>query len=339
MRGKTGCHYQDTAAMPSHRSDHVTILLASYQGAAYLGQQLISLARQTHTEWSLIVSDDGSTDGTREIVMEFAAGQPEGRVRLIEGPRAGATQNFLHLLDAAPDGAMVGFCDQDDVWLSDKLARAVAFLRSHDGPAHYAARTLICDDNLALLTESRRFSRPLGFRNALVQACMAGNSSVFNAPAAALLKSALPAARAVRILSHDWWAYQVTAGAGGALFHDPHPVLHYRQHGRSEVGRNDTIRAMGSRLVQLFTGDYGMWLAVNHTALQGARPLLTAGNREILDRFGEALREPGPIAARRLWELGLYRQTRPGTVAFYAAAASGRLSKSPYGLDTGGATG
>lgn len=146
---------------------HVTILLASFQGAAFLGQQLRSIADQTHRNWSLILSDDGSTDGTQDIAARFAASRPAGQVRVIDGPSAGATQNFLHLLQTAPEGA-IAFCDQDDVWFPDKLARAVDALRPHDGPAHYAARTVICDETLKPLTGSRHFRRPFGFRNALI---------------------------------------------------------------------------------------------------------------------------------------------------------------------------
>ena len=258
-------------------------------------------------------------------MQEFAATQPAGRVSLIEGPCAGATQNFLNLLTAAPSDAFIAFCDQDDVWLPHKLEYATDTLRTLDGPAHYAARTIICDRDLKPLVTSRAFTRPLGFQNALVQACMAGNTSVFNPAATQILKSAAPAAQAAGILSHDWWAYQIASGAGATIYHDLRPVLHYRQHGASEVGRNDTIRAMAARLAKLFAGDFGKWLSRNQQALQAAYSLLTPENRVLLDRFGEALNMPGPTAARQINRLGLYRQTRAGTVALLGAALLGRL--------------
>ena len=79
----------------------VTILLASYRGARFIGAQLDSIAAQTHRDWQLIVSDDGSDDGTPEIVAKFAASRPAAQVQLVEGPGRGATQNFLHLLSIA----------------------------------------------------------------------------------------------------------------------------------------------------------------------------------------------------------------------------------------------
>lgn len=305
----------------------VTILLAAYRGARFIGAQLDSIAAQTCRDWNLIVSDDGSDDGTRDIVASFAASRMPGQVRLIDGPGKGATQNFLHLLSVAPQG-ILAFCDQDDVWLPDKLAHAVEALALHDGPAHYAARTIITDADLNPIVPSRHFRRPLGFRNALVQAIMAGNTSVFNAPAAAILQRCVAPAKAQGIESHDWWAYQITSGAGAALMHDPRPALLYRQHPKSEMGRNDTLRAMSQRIQMLLAGDYGGWLAENHAALDAVRSELLPQNRAILDCFGAALRQPGALAATTLARTGLYRQTRTGSAALLTAALLGRLRQS-----------
>ena len=302
----------------------VTILLASYRGARFIGAQLDSIAAQTHRDWQLIVSDDGSDDGTPKIIADFAASRPAGQVRIVRGPSRGATQNFLHLLSIAPDGP-IAFSDQDDVWFPDKLARALAALSHHQGPAHYAARTVIADHDLRPLAPSRHFRRPLGFRNALVQAIMAGNTSVFNAPAAAILRRCVGPAQQHDLEAHDWWAYQVTAGAGAALIHDAVPALLYRQHPQSVMGRNDTVKALSQRVGMLLAGEYGAWLAANHAALQVVRSELLPENRRILDRFGALLQRPGPVAAKELARLGIYRQTGTGTAALYAAALAGRL--------------
>lgn len=303
----------------------VQILMATYQGGRFLQEQLHSIGAQRYTNWRLFVSDDGSWDNTRDLVASFAAQVGHGRVHLIEGPRQGATQNFLHLIQQAPENRMLAFCDQDDVWHPDKLAFAVESLGEIKGPAHYAARTIITDEKLAPVAQSRRFNRPLTFRNALVQACMAGNTSVFNPDAAALLKSGVEAARLAKIESHDWWAYQLTSGAGAAIIHDPRPMLMYRQHSQAEMGRNDTISAMAKRLGKLFAGDYGSWVGANLAALSQCRALLTTENRQVLDGVVAALQCRGPFAAQRLRRLGLYRQTTAGTVALLAATTMGRL--------------
>ncbi len=304
---------------------HVVILLATFQGAPHLPVQLDSLAKQTHEDWSLIVSDDGSTDGTVQIVDDFAKRMPAGRVTRVSGPGAGATYNFLSLLERVPDGAMAAFCDQDDLWLPEKLQRAVTALAPCAGPAHYAARTIITDSALRPLAPSRRFLRPLGLRNALVQAVMAGNASVFNPVAVDLLRQALPHAKRAGILSHDWWAYQVTAAFGASLIHDHQPVLLYRQHDRSEVGRNDTLPALAARLRQLLAGEFGSWMRANQASLAPLVPLMPVESRRVLEQLEIMLHASGPHALRAMRRGGFYRQTRAATAALAMSALSGAL--------------
>lgn len=306
---------------------HVVILLASYQGAAHIATQLDSIAAQTHRNWSLIVSDDGSRDETCRIVQNFAQHWP-GRVTLVQGPGKGATQNFLSLIQHAPRDAMMAFCDQDDVWLPEKLEHAVAWVSAQTGPAHYAARTIITDMQLTPLTGSRHFRRPLGFRNALVQAVMAGNASVFNAEATRLLQQAVGFAREAGVVSHDWWAYQVTSGVGAALWHDPRPALLYRQHDRSEVGRNDTLPALTARMRKLLAGEFGAWMAANQASIAPIRDQLMPQNRIIFDQVNDMLSQPGPKALLTMRQAGLYRHTRAGTIALAATIAAGRVRQS-----------
>lgn len=306
-------------------SARVMIGLGSYDGARFLAAQLDSLAAQTWTRWRLVVSDDGSTDGTRDIVARFAAAHPTRDVQLIEGPRQGATRNFLHLVDQAAPDEWLAFCDQDDVWLPERLDRGMAQIGGTSGPAATASRTIICDDELRPLAPAPLFSRPAGFRNALVQACLPGNTFLANPDAVAILKAGAGAAAAAGVVSHDWWAYQLLSGAGATIIRDPARTVLYRQHRGNVMGRNDTMRARLARVALLGAGAYGQWLHDNCTALQGGRDLLTAENTGHLDRFQAALQAPGPAAAGRLMRLGVYRQTRAGTAALLAAALAGRL--------------
>lgn len=305
----------------------VTILLAVYNGGPHLSEQLDSIAAQDCGDWRLVISDDGSTDDSRAICAAFQTRYGAERVWLIDGPRAGATPNFLHLIQTAPADVPLAFSDQDDVWLPQKMSRAAAHLAGRTDPVLYCARTMICDENLQNRTPSRRFARPHGFRNALVQACTPGNSSVFNPAAAALLKRSADAALQHAIEAHDWWAYQVISGAGGEVIFDAEPALLYRQHARNVMGRNDTVSGRRRRLGMLMGGDYGGWLAANADALQDLGSLLTPENRKLLGEFRQMLNLPGPSALRQLRRLGLYRQTVGGDIALALAAAAGRLRR------------
>ncbi len=305
-------------------SQNVTILMALYNGAAHLQEQLDSFTAQDHLHWDLLVSDDGSRDSGPEIVARYPGAGKQHAIRLIEGPSQGSARNFLHLIEQAPPGP-IAFSDQDDLWHPDKLSRAMRAISTASGPAIYSARTTICDENLRPLKGARRFEGPFGFRNALVQCATAGNTIVLNAEGAALLRRAAPAAARADIPAHDWWAYQIITGAGGQVLRDDAEVLLYRQHSANLMGRNDTPLAAAVRLQKLFAREFGGWLRRNIIALDGARDLLTEESRKLLDEFSAALAKSGPLAAMRLRQLGIHRQTRTGTAALMAAAAAGRL--------------
>ncbi len=122
--------------MPNDAS--VAILLATYNGAAFIGEQLRSLVEQTAGPIDLIISDDGSTDGTIDAVDQAVGEWP----LLLNGPRKGFHENFRHLILHAPlDDDFYAFCDQDDVWQKEKLAAAIAALEAlpADVPGSIAA--------------------------------------------------------------------------------------------------------------------------------------------------------------------------------------------------------
>lgn len=303
----------------------ITIALATFQGARFLRSQLNSFNAQTFADWDLLISDDGSTDDTLQICKEFAASHHDNRVSLITGPGRGATNNFLHLIERANPDHWLALSDQDDVWTADKLARAAQFLNDQSGPAVYAARTTICDEALRPLAPAPAYIRPLSFRNALIQACLPGNTTVLNQAAAALLRRAAASARTAGIISHDWWIYQLLSAAGAAMMRDRAQVVLYRQHPENVMGRNDSPRARAARLTMLVDGTFADWLGRNQAALLPVQELLTCESRDVLHRFGAALRRAGPVTMAEFLGMGLYRQTRGGTIAIMAAALSGRL--------------
>lgn len=305
----------------------VLVGLGLYNGAEHLTAQLDSIARQDHEDWRLIVSDDGSSDEGPAMVREFAARHPAGRVRLVDGPRGGATRNFLSMMALPEAGEFLALADQDDVWRPDKLSRALAALAARPQAGLYGARTTICDENLVPLAPARHFRGPFNFRNALVQAVTAGNTCVLTPAAIRVAARAAPAAMEVGVESHDWWLYQIISGAGMGVIRDDAEVLFYRQHGDNLKGRNDTLPAMTARLAQLFEGSYGAWLQANVAALRDARDLLAPENQALLAGFDQALSQPGWRTVRTFARLRLRRQTWAGTAALYAAALVGRLQR------------
>ena len=306
--------------------DHVCILLGLRNGAENLDAQLTSIAEQSHKDWSLIVSDDGSSDDWFPIVSRFAEAHAPGRTWVTRGPEKGYACNFLGLAcQAGPMVPYAAFCDQDDVWLWYKLARAIALLKEvNEGvPALYVSRTMVCDSDLRQLRPSLSFERPPGFGNALVQSIGGGNTMVLNRAALDILQDSAP--RAAGIVSHDWWAYQLITGAGGTVRYDQTPTVLYRQHGQNLIGANDTLAASFSRMKRLVRGQFQQWNAANAKALERARPWLTAEAIETLEHFQSARQGSLPNRLRSLHRSGIKRQRRRGTAALWLAAILNKL--------------
>lgn len=213
-------------------NDAAVILLATYNGETYLREQIESLLGQTHKNLRILVRDDGSTDATRSILAFYAAQYPDV-FQVLEGPNLGFVGNFLALIAAAPrDAGTYFFCDQDDVWLPEKVAAACARLREIKGPALYFGRLSVVDAVLRPLHLSPRMERwSLG--NALLESLATGCTIAFNPAALKLFQSVTPAAD--RIVAHDWWVYLIIS-ALGTLVYDPEPHILYRQHGGNSLG-------------------------------------------------------------------------------------------------------
>lgn len=313
-----------TSDMPSP-APHVRILMATLNGARHLEAQLASIAAQTHRDWSLWVSDDGSTDDTLRIVEAFGRHHP---VRLVAGPRRGTgAQNFLSLLNHPdlPPGP-VALADQDDVWLKGKLARALRRMAraSEEAPSRpvlYAAESMLTDDTLRRQRISRASGARAGFANALVQNLFGGHTTVINAEALALIRKAgAPSG----VGFHDWWIYQLVAGAGGGLVLDPWPMALYRQHGGNELGASGGVTGAQRRMQMLLRRDFRRIMAAQADALAEVAGLLTPEAQATLAAF-RAAPASGPGRVAMLRRLGIVRASHAGTAAFLTAALLGRM--------------
>jgi len=287
----------------------IAILLCTYNGARFLPVQLASLAGQSFTNWRLFVSDDGSGDRTLAIMAEHKERLGTAPVDVRNGPRQGFVKNFLTLTcDPSLSFDYYAYCDQDDVWEPDKLARAVERLsgRPPHIPAMYCSRTMLIDDEGRTLGYSRAYRRKPSFHNALVQSIASGNTIVFNEAARRLL---MICGSAAKIPSHDWWTYLLTSGAGGEVYYDQIPQVRYRMHGENVIGTNTGLRNRIRRLYMLSRGRFQRWSDMHVAALEPFRPHMTAENRALFDLF-RASRQRG-FFGRQIGFLnsGVYRQT------------------------------
>ncbi|SCB74175.1 Glycosyl transferase family 2 [Kosakonia oryzendophytica] len=296
----------------------IAILLCTYNGSAYIRRQLDSIIRQSHNNWVLYVSDDGSTDETISIINEYKERLGNERVILFQGPRKGFAWNFLSLVDKVPeDFDYYAFSDQDDEWLDRKLEIAAEKLDIDAVlPELYCGRTKLVDEKNIDLGYSPHFKKNPCFRNALVQSIAGGNTMIFNrATRKIIIKTPVDK----DIVSHDWWIYILVSGCGGRVIYDAEPTILYRQHQSNIIGANKSLVARLSRLLGVLDGRYRTWIQMNLEVLSIMDIELTDENKKILDRFVRA-RQSGLI--QRIWlfsKIRLFRQTLFGSLAFLCA--------------------
>jgi len=302
----------------------VAILMCTKDGAAFLDQQLKSIADQTHTNWVLLVSDDGSTDETREILRHFAETHHQ-TIIIRNGPGKGVCANFLSLaIDPTIDADYFAFCDQDDIWHEDKIQRALSWLATFPGdmPGLYCGRTELMSIAAGSYSFSPLFTRPPTFRNALVQSLGGGNTMVFNRATKKLLEFV----GTIDVVLHDWWLYQLVSAADGRVHYDPQPMLKYRQHPDNLIGSNLGWRAGLVRLRMMLHGRFRDWNATNIAALRRLPDqLIRPGNREVLELFAKARSASFLKRLYYLRQSGVYRQTLLGNIGLFAAAILKRI--------------
>jgi glycosyltransferase involved in cell wall biosynthesis len=303
----------------------VAILMCTKDGAAFIDDQLKSIADQTHENWSLIVSDDGSTDDTVAKIKRFAETHAQKTIILREGPSKGVCANFLSLAnDSTIDADYFAFSDQDDIWHKKKLQRALTCLAATPTgiPGMYCGRTELMTFDELPDGFSPLFTRPPAFENALVQSLGGGNTMVFNRAA----KMSLEEAATNEVVLHDWWVYQLVSAAGGILYYDPQPMLRYRQHPDNLIGSNLGWRARFVRLRMMLSGRFRDWNDMNIAALQKVPShLMAPRNREVLELFMKARTASFLKRVYFLKKSGVYRQSLAGNFGLVAATILKRI--------------
>ena len=216
----------------------ISVALATYNGARYLPQLLESLCQQTLQPFEIVAFDDGSDDNTLDVLHQFMQQLPI--TVYVNAEALGVVRNFKKAVSACR-GEYIAFCDQDDVWLPDKLARSVDALRKIDGPQPAMVYTdlVVVDDNLNQLASSYWNHRKLkpakeSFASLIYGNIVTGCTMTINR-AMALEVSRMPDS----VLMHDFWIGCIAYGIGQCLYIEQ-PTILYRQH-TSNVTNNDAV--------------------------------------------------------------------------------------------------
>ena len=236
---------------------NVCVLLATYNGESWIGEQLASISAQARVEVFVVASDDASTDKTRDRLSSGPSGLSVLQLPDLPHRLGSANRNFLRLIRDAPvgDANYVALSDQDDVWLPHKLERAVEELTRTGADAYSSNVTAFWSDGRErLLVKShpqRRFDH-------LFESAGPGCTFVFSRTAFTRLREWVMARFEVlqHLKVHDWLIYAFARHEGWTWHIDPQSHMRYRQHARNEVGANAGVGAAIARWQQVRSGQY-----------------------------------------------------------------------------------
>ena len=219
------------------------ILLATYNGASYLAQQIDSLLAQTYENWELLISDDGSSDTTHDILREYEE-KYRNKIKVIGKDKShmGACANFFYLMRES-DAEYVMFCDQDDYWEKDKIEISLNEMRKAEsekgGPTPILVFTdlKVVDADLNTISDSyMKYARldpgKASPNRMIIQNTVTGCTTLFNRK---LCDMALMCPDSNDVVMHDWWI-SLVASCLGELRYINKATIKYRQHGENTIG-------------------------------------------------------------------------------------------------------
>lgn len=240
----------------------IAVLMSTYNGEDYLGQQIESIQKQSYEDWRLFIRDDGSSDDTVKIIEEYQ--KKDRRIQLINQghiKNIGVVRSFFELLENV-DANFYMFSDQDDYWLPDKIKVTLEEMLKYnfDLPNCVYTNLKIVDKNLN--GEERLLKRNWqSFTNVLFTNNVYGCTMMINNSLKRMVN--FKKIDYQRIYMHDWWLALIAAEFGNLRFIDKATIL-YRQHGSNQVGATDkSFSALLQRLLNHERDKKAMQRSVN----------------------------------------------------------------------------
>lgn len=236
----------------------IAVLLAAYNGENYIREQLESLHNQTFQDFVCYIHDDGSRDGTMDILKEYENMYPEQFV-IMDGTATGSSKaNFMFMLDKViGQYGYYMFCDQDDVWIPEKIEMLYSRIlqEPEEVPCVVYSDMKVVDESLHMIADSfadytHIIPEEAVFPNTALRGYAAGCSMLFNVSLARLIV----VKDTTKLLMHDWWVMLV-ASLMGKICYIEQPLVLYRQHSNNIMGAKKRTKytVWGERLIRLLT--------------------------------------------------------------------------------------
>lgn len=239
------------------------IMLSTYNGEKFLPELLDSLYNQENVNIHILVRDDGSIDATLKILEEYK--KHFAKMSIIKGDNVGAAKSFFLLLSEAVRLKKMydfyAFCDQDDVWMKNKLFQSAACLRKSNNTYQLLyCSTLSVDSNLNDLKTKVNLKIINDFYANIVSSRSAGCTQIFNYP---LLQKVSKFSDNIDFFQkkygvlpyHDGWVARVAYSLGADVVYFSEPLIYYRQHGNNVVGNGSSfLNLMKKRIRRYLNG-------------------------------------------------------------------------------------
>jgi rhamnosyltransferase len=243
-------------AVSSAPPPRVLVLLAAYNGARWIVEQLASILAQQAVQVHVVARDDGSTDET-SARLATAACDPRVIVSAPGPPSGSAAQNFFSLIrqSSADEFDFVAFSDQDDVWHPQKLSRAVTALNESTCAGYSCATTAVWPDGKAVvLRQSPNPTRADFLFEGAGQGCTFVLSAALYRRFRELVLREPDLTAALHY--HDWSVYAAGRSWGLRWHFDPQSFVTYRQHAANDTGARSTYAGLSKRLGLIRRGWY-----------------------------------------------------------------------------------
>jgi rhamnosyltransferase len=235
----------------------VLVLLATYNGALWLGEQLESILSQHDVDVHVLIGDDVSKDGTLQLLDD----KFEGRVSIklvgwtASSGSAGANFRRLYLAADVTLFDFVALADQDDIWLGNKLSNAIACLEKSGAVAYSSAVEAFWADGRTKVLGQNKTTRVADF---LFEG--AGQGCTFVIRSAIFVKiqqfCQLHRTDIEALHYHDWLIYLLIRAWEMPWYFDAQVSMHYRQHAGNEIGSRGGRSALQKRLQLIRSGWY-----------------------------------------------------------------------------------
>ena len=296
----------------------ISILMATFNGEAYVAEQIESILSQTVQLFKIYIRDDCSTDNTYQIIQSYAQTYPEKIFVSSNQVNSGNPKyNFIHMMIEHKDDYVM-LCDQDDVWLPGKIEKTLAVMKSME-EKYGQDVPLLCYTDLAVVNETLQVLHP-SFRmimnsnfdknklnQLVIQNTLTGCTALYNRALADLIME-----EPSFMVMHDWWLILVAA-AFGKIGHSDAQTILYRQHSSNQIGAKN-VRTLRYKLSLLLKGD-DVKAALMQTYAQAQclltvyEEMLSPSQKRLLRRYSEIPKLPKVCRWIRVLSLGTLKNS------------------------------